>query len=316
MANFFDGIPTEDASGLHGFSGNRIDRRSENRDENAVPAALADPAARLYLLRDDQAMLKQGAGTDPLFTAAEAEALGVARDEIVLLGWSESAPRLAAMQAETTLVDESRIRLVHLRDLAIEGEVAPDHLGAIAQGRSLCYWNVRHRYCGVCGELTVMKAGGYRRECPACGAPHFPRTDPVVIMLAIDAAGGEERCLLGRQSRFAPGMYSCLAGFVEPGETIEDAVRRETAEEAGIRVGRVRYNSSQPWPFPCSLMIGCHGEALDTDIVRDETELEDARWFSRDEVRTILAGTHPGGIKCPPTIAIAHKLIRYWAEGR
>lgn len=315
MANFFDGIPAQDASSLHGFSGNRIDRRSENRDEDAVPAALADPAARLYLLRDDLAMLRQDKPGDPLFTAEEAGELGATDAETVLLGWGEDGPRLAAMLPETAPVDESRIRLVNLRSLAIEGVLAPDHLGAFAQGRSLCYWNVRHRYCGVCGELTAMKAGGYRRECPACGAPHFPRTDPVVIMLAIDASGTEERCLLGRQSRFVSGMYSCLAGFVEPGETIEDAVRRETLEEAGIRLGRVRYHSSQPWPFPCSLMIGCHGEALDTDIVRDETELEDARWFSRDEVRSILADTHPGGIRCPPKIAIAHKLIRFWAEG-
>ncbi|MCP4384285.1 MAG: NUDIX domain-containing protein, partial [Hyphomicrobiales bacterium] len=139
--------------------------------------------------------------------------------------------------------------------------------------------------------------------------------DPVVIMLAVDASGPAERCLLGRQTRFVEGMYSCLAGFVEPGETIEDAVRRETGEEAGIKVGRVRYHSSQPWPFPASLMIGCHAEALTTDITRDEVELEDARWFGRDEVLSILAGTHADGIKCPPSMAIAHKLIRAWAVG-
>jgi NAD+ diphosphatase len=155
-----------------------------------------------------------------------------------------------------------------------------------------------------------MSMGGYRRDCPACGAEHFPRTDPVVIMLAIDG----ERCLLGRQARFAAGMYSCLAGFVEPGETIEDAVRRETGEEAGIRIGRVGYHSSQPWPFPASLMIGCHAEAITTEVVPDEAELEDCRWFERDEVRTMLAGTHPGGLKTPPPIAIAYRLIRAWAE--
>jgi NAD+ diphosphatase len=259
--------------------------------------------------------MKRGSAADPLFTVAEADAFGAARDEMVLLGWSDRGPRLAVTLPESTPVDEERIELANIRSLAVDGTLAADHLGAIAQARSLCYWNIRHRYCGVCGEETRMAAGGYRRECPACGAPHFPRTDPVVIMLAIDASQGEERCLLGRQSRFVEGMYSCLAGFVEPGETIEDAVRRETAEEAGIALGRVRYHSSQPWPFPCSLMIGCHGEALTTDITRDEVELQDARWFSRDEVRSILAGTHPGGIKCPPTIAIAHKLIRFWAEG-
>ncbi len=314
MANFFDGFPTEDPSSLHGFSGNRIDRRSENRDDQSVPAALADPSARLYLLRDDLAMQKHGSGLDPLFTLAEAEAFGAVREEVVLLGWSEDGPRLAVTLPATTPVDEDRVRLTDLRTLAVEGEMAAHHLGALAQARSLCYWNIRHRFCGVCGVETAMKAGGYRRECPSCGAPHFPRTDPVVIMLAIDASGDDERCLLGRQTRFVEGMYSCLAGFVEPGETIEDAVRRETAEEAGIQLGRVRYHSSQPWPFPCSLMIGCHGEALTTDITRDEVELEDARWFPREEVRSILAGTH-ASIKCPPPIAIAHKLIRFWAEG-
>ncbi|MEP0324489.1 NAD(+) diphosphatase [Bauldia litoralis] len=315
MAHFFDGLPTEERSTLHGFSGNRIDRRSENRDDDSVPVALADPGARLYLLRDDLAMMKHESAVNPLFTLAEAEAFGAARDAIVLLGWSDDGPRLAATLPAETPVDEDRIQLADLRSLAVAGEMAADDLGALAQARSLCYWNIRHRYCGVCGEETVMKAGGYRRECPSCGAPHFPRTDPVVIMLAIDTSGSEERCLLGRQERFPEGMYSCLAGFVEPGETIEDAVRRETAEEAGIALGRVSYHSSQPWPFPCSLMIGCHGEALTTDITRDEVELEDARWFPRDEARSILAGTHPGGIQCPPTIAIAHKLIRFWAEG-
>ena len=127
-------------------------------------------------------------------------------------------------------------------------------------------------------------------------------------MLAVDG----ERCLLGRQSRFPPGMYSCLAGFVEPGETIEDAVRRETFEEAGIRIARVRYHSSQPWPFPSSLMIGCHGEAINRDIVKDERELEECRWFDRAEALAILAGTET--IKAPPPIAIAHHLIRSWAE--
>ncbi len=168
-------------------------------------------------------------------------------------------------------------------------------LGAMAQARSLCNWHLRHGHCSVCGAPSVMKIGGYRRDCPACGAEHFPRTDPVVIMLAIDG----DRALLGRQARFAPGMYSCLAGFVEPGETIEDAVRRETQEESGIRIGRVRYYSSQPWPFPSSLMIGCHAEALSTEIHRDEVELEDCRWFDRAEVLSMIAGTHPDGHQMP-----------------
>ncbi len=140
---------------------------------------------------------------------------------------------------------------------------------------------------------------------------YFPRTDPVVIMLAVR----DGRCLLGRSPHFPPGWYSTLAGFVEPGETIEDAVRRETFEESGIRIGRVRYHASQPWPFPYSLMIGCHCEALDDTIAFDGSELEDCRWFSRDEVALMLREEHPDGVKCPPSKAIASFLIRAWAEG-
>src|SRR5690606_35678132 len=132
-------------------------------------------------------------------------------------------------------------------------EALPEHeLGAAAEARSLVHWHRSHRFCALCGALSKMANAGWRRDCPQCGAAHFPRTDPVAIMLAVDG----ERCLLGRQPRFAPGMYSCLAGFVEPGETLEDAVRREIFEEAGIRIGRVRYLASQPWPMPSSLMVG------------------------------------------------------------
>jgi NAD+ diphosphatase len=133
----------------------------------------------------------------------------------------------------------------------------------------------------------------------------------VVIMLAIDG----DRCLLGRQTRFAPGMWSCLAGFVEPGESIEEAVRRETREEAGIVCGRVCYHASQPWPFPMSLMIGCYVEALSTELSVDHAELEDARWFARDEAATMVLRRHPGGLTAPPPVAIGHHLIRGWVEG-
>jgi len=152
---------------------------------------------------------------------------------------------------------------------------------------------------------------GWRRDCPSCGAQHFPRTDPVVIMLTERG----DRCLLGRQPHFAPGMWSTLAGFVEPGETIEEAVRRETLEEAGVTTGAVRYFASQPWPFPMSLMIGCIATATSEDLVIDRNELEDARWFARDEVAEMLMRTHPDGLFVPPPIAIAHHLIRSFIEG-
>lgn len=309
MASFFEGLPETEASSLHGFSGNQIDRRSEKRDDGAVAAALADPAARLYLFQGDKAVLRTS-GADATFTSAEAMTLAADRAAMILLGWTDAGPRLAVTLPDTVALDEGAYRIIDLRSLAVEGSISAADLGAMAQARSLCHWHLRHGFCAVCGAPTAMKIGGYRRDCPACGAEHFPRTDPVVIMLAVNG----ERALLGRQARFAPGMYSCLAGFVEPGETIEDAVRRETQEEAGIRVGRVRYHSSQPWPFPSSLMIGCHAEALTTEIHRDEVELEACRWFDRAEVLTMIDGTHPEGLKTPPPIAIASSIIRAWAE--
>lgn len=308
MTGFFDGVPAQEPSAGNAFAGNPIDRRSEERTDASIPTAYADKAARIYLFRGDKAILRNG--EPPLFTTGEAETLGFLHESLILLGWTKGGPRLAATLPAEATIDEDRLSAIDLRTLAVAGAVAPDHLGPIAQGRSLTFWHQRHGFCAVCGTATTMKSGGYRRDCPNCGAEHFPRTDPVVIMLAV----GGERCLLGRQSRFPPGMYSCLAGFVEPGETIEDAVRRETFEEAGIRIARVRYHSSQPWPFPSSLMIGCHGEAINRDIVKDERELEECRWFDRAETLAILGGDR--AIKAPPPIAIAHHLIRSWAEGQ
>jgi NAD+ diphosphatase len=171
-------------------------------------------------------------------------------------------------------------------------------------------WHQRHGYCANCGQRTAMREGGWKRECLSCKAEHFPRTDPVVIMLVTHG----DKCLLGRAPRFLPGMYSCLAGFVEAAETIEDAVRREVFEEAGIRCADVSYYMTQPWPYPSSLMIGCVARALNEDIVVDRTELEDARWFSRDESRLMLTRQHPDGLAGPHPFAIAHHLLGRWVH--
>ncbi len=311
MTSLFDGLPAVEPSSLTGFAGNRIDRQSEARGADALTIALADASARLYLFRGEPTLVKTG--DDPLFTTQEARALGADLTRAVLLGWSEDGPRLAAALAEEAPIDETRVAAMTLRALAGADLLAADHLGALAQARALVNWHMRHGFCAVCGTATEMTLGGVRRDCPNCGAQHFPRTDPVVIMLAIDASSGGEQALLGRSPRFTQAMYSCLAGFMEPGETIEDAVRRETAEESGVRIGRVRYHASQPWPFPSSLMIGCFAEALSTAIRRDEAELEDCRWFSREDVRRMLAGNHPQGITVPISMAIASHLIRAWA---
>jgi NAD+ diphosphatase len=184
--------------------------------------------------------------------------------------------------------------------------------GILAQSRAQLDWHRRHQFCSVCGQPTVQGRGGQMRQCKACHAEHFPRTDPVAIMVVCDG----DRCLLG-QSRgrlSRTGMYSALAGFMDQGESIEEAVRREVKEEAGIEVGEVRYHSSQPWPFPSSLMIGCHAQALTSTIRIDDEEMTDVRWFSRDEVLAALQGKNPH-LRVPAPIAIAHHLIKAWAEG-
>jgi len=176
-----------------------------------------------------------------------------------------------------------------------------------AQARSLLGWHERHPFCAACGGRTRPRNGGSSRACASCGAEHFPRTDPVVIVVV--SRGG--RALLGRSGRFAGNLFSALAGFMEPGESVEEAVRREVAEEAGIRVGAVRYVFSQPWPFPASLMLGCLAEGLSDDIAVDPEELEDARWFTRTELTEALAG-RSDVLTVPASLAIAHHLIRAW----
>jgi NAD+ diphosphatase len=178
----------------------------------------------------------------------------------------------------------------------------------LAQGKAMIDWHARHRFCANCGAPTTLQDAGYRRLCDGCGTEHFPRTDPVVIMLAVRG----DRALLGRQPRFPPRMYSALAGFVEPGESIEEAVAREVYEEAGIRVGAVRYHSTQPWPFPSSLMIGCIAEADSEEITIDGNELEEARWFEREQLRDVVEGRGGRRLLLPPPLAIAHQLIRWW----
>ena len=303
--------PEREPSQAMGFAGNIIDRQSEKRGEEDVPKALADPSAKLMLLKAGRILLKaDGDVFEPYFKVDEAAAYAPALGEAVLLGRNDESPVLAVPGGFDPETLPQTMKAIDYRSVNVQGLIDPAALGAMAQGAALLAWHASHRFCSKCGHRSEIRAGGYRRLCPNCGTEHFPRTDPVAIMLAVT----EERCLLGRGPHFLPGMYSALAGFIEPGETIEAAVRRETLEESGIRLGRVIYHASQPWPFPYSLMIGCFGEALNEDIRFDGDELEDCRWFTRAEVRTILAGDKSSGIFVPPKAAIAHHLIRAWAE--
>ena len=187
--------------------------------------------------------------------------------------------------------------------------LSPRDAELIASAKAVLSWHASHKFCAKCGEQSHMSMAGWQRDCSSCGAHHFPRTDPVVIMLITHG----NSCLMGRSPGWPEGMYSCLAGFIEPGETIEAAVRRETFEEAGIEVGKVEYLSSQPWPFPASLMLGCRGYATSTEISIDPEEIEDAIWVTREEMLETFAGNNPN-MKPARKGAIAHFLLVNWLQ--
>ncbi|MEO5578663.1 MAG: NAD(+) diphosphatase [Sphingomicrobium sp.] len=219
-------------------------------------------------------------------------------DEPLFLGLDEGAPRFAALP---TVAADPEAR-------AILGQLAPSDAPLFAAALSLSSWHLCHGFCALCGAASAIFRGGWARRCPACNTEHYPRVDPVVIMLATF----EDRLLLGRQPKYPPGRYSALAGFVEPGETIEAAVARELGEESGITVTDVRYLASQPWPFPSSLMIGCIARATGGALTIDHDELDDARWFTRDEVIAALAGDPDAAFLPPPQFAIARTLLDHW----
>lgn len=307
--------PHGEASRLVAFSGNRLDRRSEHRKEHELGDAFIDPATRYFAITQGRlAMRIDGDAPVGLLTTEDIAAMQPHNADAILIGWTEAGAARIALPVGVAPDDLSEaFKAIDTRSVYRQALLDEETLGAYAQGVSLVSWALAHRFCGACGGAMTPEAGGYRRKCQACGHVAFPRTDPVGIMLVVDEAG--DRCLLGRSPHFPPGMYSCLAGFIEPGETMEDAVRRETLEESGIRVGRVRYHASQPWPMPHTLMIGVYAEAKSFEITRDTAELEDCRWFDRTETAAMLASVlGEADASAPPPGAIAHRLMRDWLD--
>jgi NAD+ diphosphatase len=296
------------------FSGGTLDRAAKQRGDAAwLRERLADDATRVLPLWR----------LSPLVRRGDSPRLGWATP--ALLDGREGAPAPVFLGVEggvahfaldlsdrpDPLVEFGFAEVAHFPELRAIASLLPGGEAATAaQARHLVDWHARHGFCPACGERTLAKDGGWSRGCAACGAEHFPRTDPVVIMLVLD----DERCLLGRQPAWPRPFFSALAGFVEGGETLEEAVGREVAEEAGIAVTDVRYLASQPWPFPASLMLGCTARATTREITVDRSELEEADWFSRDEVRAALAAP-TARLALPPPLAIAHQLVRAWIEG-
>lgn len=294
------------------FVSNTLDRAAHLRFSDEKLFALeGKSSSRAYVIyRNSLVMKKDGDAQRALLTIDEALTFG-ANPGTVFLGLRDGdavfGMGIGAPAVEKLLTRDDAV-VSELRGMAMQGVVPPEQLSAIAQAKSLVSWHQRHGFCANCGAKSSMAEGGWKRVCPSCKTEHFPRTDPVVIMLVEKG----DKCLLGRQKQFPPGMYSCLAGFVEAAETIEDAVKREIFEEAGIRCTDVTYYMTQPWPYPSSLMIGCSARAISDEITVDKMELEDARWFDRDEAMLMWKREHPEGLAGPHAFAIAHHLLGRW----
>ncbi len=284
-----------------------LDRAAHLRtDEDALAAMRADPRARALPFRK----------RDPLLTGADRGALGwrrmddpmIAGAEPVFLGLADGAPRYAVGLGD---VEPPEGEFLEMRAALLGGAFAGDAAAVASMALALVNWHRTHPRCTRCGASTRMTQGGWRRDCPSCEAVHFPRTDPVVIMM-IERDG---HCALARNVNFPETLYSCIAGFVEPGECVEEAVARETREELGLGVGRIAYVSSQPWPFPGSLMLGCIAETTDSAFTLEEAEIADARWLSRADVKRLFDGGWDD-MAPPRRAAIAGTLLEDWMHER
>ena len=282
------------------FAGHTLDRADPVRSDPARLAELAQAEARVLRLEG----LIPRLGVDQRLQWGR---LGDVEGEVVFLGLLDGEPLFAGVPTEGD-PDPAYTRRETFTAL---GVLPPDELALYGGARSLLDWHARHRFCPTCGGPTVLAKGGWQRDCTQCGAQQFPRTDPVTIML-VEHQG---RVLLGRNARFPGRSYSALAGFIEPGETVEEAVAREVFEEAGVRVRDVSYIASQPWPFPSQLMIACHAFADEDALTLDPAEIEDAQWFSREQVvEAFEKGPDSTSFVPPFPLAVAHHMLRWWLE--
>lgn len=302
------------------FAGNPLNRASERRgDEAWLAEKLADAESLAVALWNGKPLVEDVLGEDgqpsgvqiAYLRADMAQDLAGGAERLLFLGlWKDIAVFAVDIEGAADPAEGPLQGLGRFEELrGVAATMPPADAGILATAKSMFEWRRRHRWCSACGQKSEVADGGWKRVCPSCEAEHFPRTDPVVIMLAVH----DGKCLLGRQAAWPAGMFSALAGFLEPGETIEEACARELKEEAGLTATAVRYHSSQPWPWPSSLMMGLIAEVDGGDAAPDQTELEEVRWFTKEEAGQLIKGELEGAF-CPPALAIAHQLIKAWAE--
>ena len=300
---------------LNTFAGNPLDRVSERRREPEWLERQLEADATTVMAFWNGSPLTQDGPAGPRLARIEpalAVELAGGDERLLFMGVDVDGRAVFALDMEGPAdpaegVLRGRGRFGNLRELA--AVLPASDCGMAASAKAVFEWRRRHRFCSACGQPTYVAEGGWKRLCPSCKVEHFPRTDPVVIMLPVRG----DQCLLGRQSAWAPGRYSALAGFMEPGESIEEACAREIKEESGLKTVAVRYHSSQPWPWPSNLMIGLIAEVAPGEAQADQAELEAVRWLARKEVAGLL--TDGGDITLPPPMAIARQLVSFWAHG-
>lgn len=304
-------------SEVHTFAGGPLDRAGHRRtDADWIAAKLKDPSTRIVPLWKLQPLVTPRRDGIGWLSPDDVDGYLMSGVPTIFIGEDEAG--IAHFAIDVTSFDDANRsepftnvgKFMDLRAIALQLPMGdPSTLGT---AKAILDWNARHQFCAVCGNATEMRECGYMRKCSdgECNAEHFPRTDPVVIMLPVRG----DDCLIGRQPMFPANMYSALAGFIEPGENIEEAVRREVMEEAGITVSDVHYHSTQPWPWPSSLMIGCFADAETTEITVDGLELEEARWVSRSLLKDVMNGATDTGVLLPPPMAIGFQLIRAFTE--